>query len=249
MRTIILAAGYATRMYPLTENFPKPLLDVGGLPIIDYLIKDIASFSLDKIYVVTNARFFKTFSHWLDDYKEYKKNVVVVNDNTNTNETRLGALKDIIYVLEKEKINDDILVLAGDNLLDFSLSSFVSYAKKKQKSCVMRHYEENEDKLRKTGVCVIDEDDRIIGMEEKPEEPKSHWAVPPFYYYTKEDIPLLYKAVEDGISTDAPGSFISYLSGIRPVYAFLMNGSRYDVGSIEGYEKIKSEYKGIEGKY
>lgn len=249
MRVIILAAGYATRMYPLTENFPKPLLDVGGLPIIDYLIKDIASFSSEKIYVVTNAKFFGTFSRWLGENKEYKKNVVVVSDNTYINETRLGALKDIIYILEKERINDDLLVLAGDNLLDFSLSSFVSYAQEKKASCVMRHYEENEDKLRKTGVCELDGDERIISMEEKPGVPKSHWAVPPFYYYTKDDIPLLYKAVEDDISTDAPGSFISYLSGIRPVYAFLMNGKRYDVGSIEGYEKIKNEYRGIEGQH
>ena len=245
MKAVILAAGYATRMYPLTENFPKPLLDVGGLPIIDYLIKDIFSFSRDEIYVVTNARFFETFSNWKDDYKEYKKNVSVLSDNTYTNETRLGALRDITYVIDKEKIDDDILVLAGDNLLDFSLNGFVSYAKEKKASSVMRHYEENEDKLRKTGVCVIDDSERIISMEEKPKKPKSHWAVPPFYYYTRDDIPLLYKAVEDGISTDAPGSFISYLSLIRPVYAYLMPRARYDVGSIEGYEKIKSEYKGI----
>lgn len=245
MKTIILAAGYATRMYPLTENFPKPLLDVGGLPIIDYLVKDIFSFSRDEIYVVTNARFYGTFSNWLDDYKEYKKNVIVISDNTYTNETRLGALRDIIYVLDKEKIDDDVLVLAGDNLLDFSLFGFVSYAKEKKASCVMRHYEENEDKLRKTGVCVIDDSERIISMEEKPKAPKSHWAVPPFYYYTKDDITLLYRAVEEGISTDAPGSFISYLAKVSSVYAYPMSGLRYDVGSIDGYEKIKSEYKGI----
>ncbi len=241
MKTIILAAGYATRMYPLTLNFPKPLLSVGEKTIIDYLYYDITSFSDDKIYCVTNERFYSRFQEWAKE----KKNVCVLSDGTSTNETRLGALKDILFVLETEKVREDIFVLAGDNLVDFSFRDFVLYAQNKNTSAVMRHFESDNEKLKKTGVCTIDNDERIISMEEKPSCPRSNWAVPPFYYYVKEDLPYLYKAVSSGISTDAPGSFVSYLSSVSSVHAFLMKGKRYDVGSIEGYEKIKTEYKGI----
>ncbi len=242
MVSIILAAGYATRMYPLTLNFPKPLLPVGGKSIIDWLSDDISSCGIERIHVVTNHRFYQMLLDW----SRKKTNITVLDDGTDTNDTRLGALRDIEYVIEKEKIDDDILVLAGDNVLDFSFSSFISYFRRKGTSCVMRHYESDVEKLRKTGVCTIDGNDRITSMEEKPQEPESNWAVPPFYIYKREDLPLLKKAISDGISTDAPGSFVTYLSSHSTVSAFEMPGRRYDVGSIPGYEKIKTEYRGIE---
>lgn len=241
MKAVILAAGYATRMYPLTLNFPKPLLPVGGKSIIDWLTDDITASGINDIYVVTNHRFYPEFLVW----SEKRKGVFVLDDGTESNETRLGALRDIEYVTESAGIDDDIFVLAGDNVLDFSFSSFLSYAREKNTSCVMRHFQEDVEKLRRTGVCTVDEDGRVLSMVEKPQNPPSRWAVPPFYYYKRTDLPLLKRAIEEGISTDAPGSFVSYLCKRSTVHAFLMPGHRYDIGTIEGWEKLRDEYRGI----
>ena len=242
MTGIILAAGYATRMYPLTLNFPKPLLEVGGKKIIDHLLEDGERSGIERFIVVSNHKFISLFREWA----EGKENVMVLDDGSVDNEHRIGAVKDIEFAIEKAGINDDTLILAGDNVLDFSLSSFIEYGKKKGTSCIMRHRESDRARLRKTGVVTIDQSDLVLSMEEKPKEPKSEWAVPPFYYYVKEDLPLIKEGIENGCGTDAPGSFVSYLAERRPVHAFLMPGKRFDVGSIEGYEKIRKEYKGIE---
>ena len=242
MTGIILAAGYATRMYPLTLNFPKPLLEVGGKKIIDHLLEDGERSGIERFIVVSNHKFISLFREWA----EGKDNIMVLDDGSVDNEHRIGAVKDIEFAIEKAGINDDTLILAGDNVLDFSLSSFIEYGKKKGTSCIMRHRETDKARLRKTGVVTIDQSDLVLSMEEKPKEPKSEWAVPPFYYYVKEDLPLIKDGIENGCGTDAPGSFVSYLAERRPVHAFLMPGKRFDVGSIEGYEKIRKEYKGIE---
>ena len=241
MTAIILAAGYATRMYPLTLNFPKPLLEVGEKKIIDHLLDDLVQSGVERTVVVSNHKFIDQFTSWADTIE----NVIVLDDGSVDNDHRLGAVKDIEFAIEKANIDDDIVVLAGDNVLNFSLSSFIKYGKEKKTTCIMRHEQRDINKLRKTGVIVIDDNDLVLEMEEKPQEPKSIWAVPPFYYYTKEDIKLIKEGIESGCGTDAPGSFISWLVKKKPVHAFLMPGERFDVGSIEGYEKIKKEYKGI----
>lgn len=241
MTCIILAAGYATRMHPLTLNFPKPLLEVGGKKIIDWLLDDIQSAGVERTIVISNHKFFNQFKEWADT----KNNVTVLDDGSTDNDNRLGAVKDIEFAIDKENIDDDLIILAGDNVLDFSFKGFIDYAKEKNTTCIMRHEQKDISKQRKTGVITIDNDDKVTSMEEKPEMPRSNWAVPPFYYYTKEDAKLIKEGIKDGCGTDAPGSFISWLVKKRPVHAYLMKGNRYDVGSIEGYEKIKTEYKGI----
>ena len=241
MTCIILAAGYATRMYPLTLNYPKPLLEVGGKKIIDWLIEDLEKSGVERTVVVSNHKFISQFQAWA----EGRENIIVLDDGSEDNDHRLGAVKDIEFAIEKANIDDDIVVLAGDNVLNFSLSSFIDYGRKKKTSCIMRHEEKDKNKLRKTGVIEINEDELVLGMEEKPKEPKSNWAVPPFYYYTKEDKDLIKEGIASGCGTDAPGSFVSWLVKTRPVHAYRMIGERFDVGSIEGYEKIKKEYKGI----
>ena len=141
--------------------------------------------------------------------------------------------------------NDELLVIAGDNLLDFSLCSFITYAKSKGAPCIMRYFEADEKRLTKCGVVEIDSADKIISMEEKPAVPKSNWCCPPFYYYTREAAKLIERGIEAGCGIDAPGSFIAWLSTVCDVYAMEMPGSRYDIGNLESYERVKKEYKGI----
>lgn len=243
MKCLILAAGYATRLYPLTENFPKPLLKVGKKTILDWLLDDIdTSKVVDEYVVISNAKFYEHFSSWAKQ-KPYK--ITVLSDGTYSNETRLGAVKDVQFAIDELKIEDDVLVIAGDNLLDFSMTKFISYALEKKASCVMRYYEEEKAKLMKAGVLTIDENDLILEMEEKPKEPKSNWCCPPFYYYAKEDVKRVKGGIESGCGTDAPGSYIAWLCKQSKVYAFEMPGSRYDIGDVKSYTEVQNTYKGI----
>lgn len=243
MKCLILAAGYATRLYPLTENFPKPLLKVGEKTILDWLVDDIDTLGVVSEYVViSNHKFAHHFEEWA---KTKDQRISIVDDGTSTNETRLGAVRDIQFAIDKLGLDEDMLVIAGDNVLDFSLTKFVSYAKEKSTSCIMRYYEESAKRLSKCGVVEIDENDLVLSMEEKPENPKSNWCCPPFYYYTKEDSRLVRRGIECGCGTDAPGSYIAWLSTQTKVHAMEMPGKRYDIGNLESYEAVKSEYRGI----
>lgn len=243
MKCLILAAGYATRLYPLTENFPKPLLKVGEKTILDWLVDDIdESDKVDEYVVISNHKYADHFRKWS---KTKQQKITIVDDGTSTNETRLGAVKDIQYAIEKLNLDDDMLVIAGDNVLDFSLVQFIEYATRKKTSCIMRYYETETIKLLKSGVVSIDANDRILKMTEKSPTPATNWCCPPFYYYTKADAQLVSKGIKAGCGTDAPGSYIAWLCTISPVYAMNMPGKRYDIGNLESYEKVKEEYRGI----
>ena len=243
MKCLILAAGYATRLYPLTKDFPKPLLKVKEKTILDWLIDDIdKSGKIDEYIVISNHKFAHHFDVWAS---ESKYNITVLDDGTTSNETRLGAVKDIQFAVEKLSINDDILVIAGDNLLDFSLCEFIKYAITKNASCIMRYYEPELQKLLKCGVVTIDKTDKILKMTEKSPTPATNWCCPPFYYYTQKDAKCIKTAIEEGCNTDAPGSFVAWLCDNSDVYAMEMPGKRYDIGNIESYQKVQEEYKGI----
>ncbi len=243
MKCLILAAGYATRLYPLTENYPKPLLTVGEKTILDWLIDDIdTSKCVDEYIVISNHK----FAHYFNDWAKTKaQKVTVVDNGTSSNETRLGAVKDIQFAIDKLGLDDDMLVIAGDNVLDFSLTKFIAYAKKKQTSCIMRYYEADDKKLLKCGVVTIDENEKILNMTEKSPTPATHWCCPPFYYYTKTDAKLVQKGIDSGCGIDAPGSYIAWLCRRTKVHAMEMPGLRYDIGDLESYEKVKAEYHGI----
>ena len=238
MKCILLCAGYATRMYPLTENFSKPLLDIKGKALIDYLIEDLDSNNLiDEYVIVSNHKFINHFIDWKNNHKN--TNITVLDDGSISNETRLGAVKDIEFAIEETKINDDVLVLAGDNILDFSLKGFIDFASKKNGNAVMRYYESELARLQRTGVAVIDSDDKIIEMAEKPKEPKSNWAIPPFYIFKKECLNEIKNGIESGCKTDAPGGFIEWFCKRNDLYAYEMPGKRIDIGNLEDYYKIK----------
>ena len=243
MKCLILAAGYATRLYPLTENFPKPLLKVQEKPILDWLLEDIDQTQvIDQYAVITNHKFADHFRNWADNHR---LPITVLDDGTESNETRLGAVRDIQFAIDELKPDDDLFVIAGDNLLDFSLKGFLRYQRQKGTTCVMRYYEPDISKLKKTGVAEVDGDGKILSMAEKPQEPKGHWCTPPFYIYRREDVPLVKRGMEEGCGLDAPGSFIAWLSAQTPVHAYEMPGNRYDIGNLESYNLVQETYHGI----
>lgn len=243
MKCLILAAGYATRLYPLTENFPKPLLKIGEKTILDWLIDDIdTSGEVNEYVVISNHKFVSHFEEWA---KEKVQKITVLDDMTESNETRLGAVKDIQFAIDSLGIDEDVLVIAGDNVLDFSLTKFINYAKEKNTSCIMRFFQPDKSKLLKSGVVTIDDNDKVVEMTEKSPTPATNWCCPPFYYYTKEDTALVEKGIESGCGTDAPGSYIAWLCKETAVHAMEMPGKRYDIGNLESYEQVKKEYKGI----
>jgi glucose-1-phosphate thymidylyltransferase len=236
MKCLFLAAGYATRLYPLTENYPKPLLEVAGRSILDRLIDELdATGQVDGYAVVTNHKFAGQFRDWAAAYGE---RVQVVDDGTSTNETRLGAVRDIRFALTALGWAEDCLILAGDNLLSFSLASFLNYARKKGTSCILRYHEPSVRRLRKSGVVRIARDGRVLSMEEKPLVPQSHWCCPPFYFYKKEDLARLDEALAAGCGVDAPGSLAAWIASVSPVYAMKMPGPRYDIGTLESYRSV-----------
>ena len=245
MKCLILAAGYATRLYPLTENFPKPLLKVQDKTILDWLLDDIDAAGIVGQYaVVTNHKFAKIFQSWASGHR---LPITVLDDGTESNETRLGAVRDIQFAIEETLgADDDLLVIAGDNLLDFSLRGFLRYAEEKKTTCIMRYREPDVNRLRKTGVAQVDDADRVTDMEEKPANPKSNWCTPPFYLYKAADIPLVKKGIESGCGVDAPGSFIAWLCKQTTIHAYEMPGRRFDIGNLESYELVRTTYRGIE---
>ncbi|MBQ5788674.1 MAG: nucleotidyltransferase family protein [Thermoguttaceae bacterium] len=256
MNCIVLAAGYATRLYPLTENFPKPLLEVGGKTIVDWLLDDLnRGGKIERCAVVSNAKFAEHFRQWRDakQASETKFNapIEIVDDGSTSNETRIGAVKDILFAMETLGWSGDTLVVAGDNVLSFSLNLFLDYFERKGKetpgaNAAMRYFEPSVEKLRKCGVLEIGADDRVLSMEEKPAEPKSHWCAPPFYCYAGLTCDKIRAALADGCGFDAPGSLLAWTCKNEPTFAFETPGVRFDVGNLESYQKIKAEYKGYD---
>ena len=242
MTTIIIAAGYATRLYPLTENFPKPLLKIGESTILDRLLADLDAIpEVDRHIIVTNHRFARIFREWLSQ-TDYSKPITIIDDGTETNETRLGAVRDLLLAIDKEAIDDDIMVLAADNILDFSLRGFVEFFKEKGTSVIMCHHEPELRKLQRTGVIEVDQEMKVLRMQEKPEHPVSSWAVPPFYIYSKEDFPLIKDCMAHGCGFDAPGNLARYLTGLTTLHAWQMPGARFDIGSLDSYREAQSRF-------
>ena len=243
MKCLILAAGYATRLYPLTENYPKPLLKVGEKTILDWLIEDIHTCrSVDDYIVISNHK----FAHHFDDWAQaHSLPIKVVDDGTSSNETRLGAVCDIQFAIDTLCLNDDLLIIAGDNVLDFSLTSFVRYAIEKGTSCAMRYYEADLAKIQKSAASLVDENERLLSLEEKPKVPHSNWCTPPFYFYTKADASRIREAIRGGCGIDAPGSLLSWMCRHSIVHSMEMPGNRYDIGNLDSYQRIQNIYHGI----
>ena len=244
MKNIVIAAGYATRLGELTKNFPKPLLKIGDNTILGRMLDDIDRIpEIDEHIIITNHKFAHIFEQWKLG-TAYQKPITIIDDGTETNDTRLGAVCDLLFAMEKLGIDDDMLVVAADNLLFFSFKEFVDFANEKGTSCIMCHEQPTIEKLQRTGVVVMDENNKVLNMEEKPEHPKSHWAVPPFYIYKKLDLKLIRHSVENGCGKDAPGNLAHYMVDRTIIHAWPMSAGRFDIGSLDTYYEACEKFGG-----
>jgi len=240
MKVIILAAGYATRLYPLTLTQPKPLLPVAGKPMIDYVLDNLAPIGgIDRIYVVTNAKFAGHFQTWADDYRAIKAklNFTIVNDGSTDDTNKLGAIGDINFVLDSQKVEDDLIVVAGDNLFSEELSDFGRLCREK-KAPVLAVYDVGDlEQIKKYNAISLDGDGRITFFEEKPKNPASTLTGIALYYYPKSTLPLIKQYIAEGNNPDQPGRLVQWLYPRLPVYTWKVPGLWYDIGSKETLEQ------------
>jgi len=243
MKTIILAAGYATRLYPLTENKPKPLLEIGGRPIIEHIIKKIEKIEeIDEIFIVTNAKFYENFERWLESFKSLKK-IKIINDRTTSNEDRLGSLGDVNFVIEQENIKESVLIVAGDNLFEFSLKEFVDSYKEHNKSAVALYDVQDKEIAKLYGIVGVNEGGKMIEFEEKPSEPKSTLASTGVYIYPSHVLPMLQEFVKKYKNSDKAGNFLEWLHKREHVYCYITKERWFDIGDLEQLEKARKEFK------
>ena len=242
MDAIILAAGYAVRLYPLTENTPKPLLKVAGKPIVEHIIDKLEELDIiNKIYIVTNDKFEQNFIEWLHNF-DAKKSIEIINDRTKSNDDRLGALGDVRYVMDTKKITDDIEVIAGENIFEFSLNDVIDLFKKKKSNIVVLHDVKNLELAKQYGVVEVN-DSTVINFEEKPAHPKSTLVSTGIYLFPKKTLLLTKKYIDQGNSPDKTGSFIEWLHKRDKVYAYVTDKPWYDIGNIEQLEKANKHFK------
>jgi len=242
IRAVVLAAGYATRLYPLTKDTPKPLLEVGERSIINHIFVKLEEIkNLEEVYVVTNDKFYSTFVDWSKSLNSSFK-LKIVNDGTKSNEDRLGAVGDIHFVVKQEKINDDLMVIAGDNLFGFSLLDFADFFKEKNTSLVAFHDLKDKDKVKgKYGVGIV-QGSKVVDFAEKPTEPKSSLASTACYFFKRNDLVHIKNMVKSG-KVDAPGNLIKYLATESEVHAFVFDEHWFDVGSFESLAEAKKLYE------
>jgi glucose-1-phosphate thymidylyltransferase len=248
MDAILLAGGYGTRLYPLTKDRPKALLPVAGKPILNYVVEELeGSEHIERMYLVTNEKFADDFARWEED-REGGKPLTVLNDGTTSNEDRLGAIGDIKFVLDNSDVRTEegVYALGTDNLANFNITAIVDLALERGASAVFASRIEDRQRLCRMGVAQLDEDGRLVDFVEKPDEPPSNLAVPPFYVYSPEAVQLLPRYLEEGNDPDAPGHFIEWLIDRSPVYACVTEKKVCDIGTPRAYEEVQREYGGIE---
>jgi glucose-1-phosphate thymidylyltransferase len=242
MKAIILAAGYATRLYPLTLNQPKPLLTVAGKPMINHIIEKIDKVAVDTIYVVTNDKFYPHFMEWSVSAKS-KAQIIIINDHTKTNEDRLGAVGDINYVLTQARIDDDVLVIAGDNLFDFDLRNMIrEYFMKKKSIVAVFDIQDKSKAAGKYGIVETNAEGRVIGFEEKPQNPKTSLVSTACYLFMRDDLAFMREKLKGGQRLDNSGDLIKMLVEQRSVFAFRFTDAWYDIGSHDQLKEVNERF-------
>ena len=244
MDAIVLAAGYATRLHPLTLNTPKPLLNVAGKPIIEHIIRKLEKIrTINKIYIVTNSKFEKNFRDWLKNF-DAGNPIKIVNDGSTGNDDRLGALGDVHHTVVAKNIESDFIVVAGDNLFELSLDEVAAFFRKKQSNVIVLHDVKDIELAKHYGVVEVNANNIVINFEEKPSSPKSTLASTGIYMFPRKTIDLIKKYISQGNNLDKTGSFIEWLHKRDIVYSYVTEKKWFDIGSFEQLEKANKYYKG-----
>ena len=245
MKAIIPAAGYRTRLYPLTKETPKALIEVAGKPVLEHVLERIAALGeVDRVFIVTNDLYCKKFREWLKFYDDVTPlEIKIINDGTKSNEDRLGAIGDKQLAIEKGKIDDDLLDISSDNLFDFGLEkAFEAFSLKK--SPLIGLYDVRDRYLaRHYGIVAVDAENRVTAFQEKPEKPASTLASIGVYFYPREHVPLLAKFLKTGHAKDAPGYFIEWLHRETDIYGHVFRGKWFDIGSFEQLDKAREDFR------
>ena len=235
MKALILSAGYGTRLHPLTERQAKPLLPVAGKPMVEHVISKVEEIpDIDEIYMVINQKFAENFKDWAGKVKT-KKAITFLNDGSTDDANKLGAIRDMKFAIEKASISDDLLVVAGDNLFDFSLTPFVDFFENKGTSVVGLYRVEPLELVKKYSVVELDESNRIVNFEEKPEAPSTNLIAICLYLFHKDKLNLISKYLKDGNNPDAPGYYIKWLVKQDRVFGFAFTGKWFDIGDFKSY--------------
>jgi glucose-1-phosphate thymidylyltransferase len=251
MKVIILAAGYATRLYPLTLTRPKPLLPVAGKPMIEHVLDNLAPIrGIDRVYVVTNAKFAGAFQQWADHYRAAKSKLefTVVNDGSTDDSNKLGAIGDINFVLQTQNVNDDVIVVAGDNLFSEKLDEFGKFCREKNAPVLALYDVGDLEQIKKYNAISLDGEGRITFFEEKPKNPTSTLTGIALYFYPKQTIPLIQQYIAEGNNPDQPGRLVQWLYPRTPVYTWTVPGLWFDIGSKETLEEANQIFAKLPNK-
>lgn len=245
MKALLLGAGYALRLYPLTRDRPKPLLPVGGIPIIQRVLERVLAVpGLEVIYIVSNHRFVSNYYNWLADYRSKNRPPIpidVYDDMTSSPDDRLGAIGDINFVIKNAKIKDDLLVVAGDNLIEFDLAPFVTFATKRGSSVALKDIGASK-LISQYSVVQLDQDNMIIDFEEKPPIPKGSLVSTGMYYFFADTLPMIQQYLELGYNPDAPGYYVQWLYKKIKLYGYIVEGIWFDIGDIDSYKEANDYF-------
>jgi len=246
MKVLILAAGYGTRLYPLTKDKPKPLLDIeDGKPLINYLVEKVSQAkNLSEIFVVTNDKFYEKFSTWAKGCMHVGVPITIVNDGTTTPENRLGSIGDIDFVVRGQSVNEDLLVIGGDNLFDFKTEAFFALAQSQPQKVTLGVYDIHHiEEAKKFGVAALDAHYTVTSFEEKPAQPKSSLIAMCFYYMPQATLSLIRRYINDGGKLDLAGDYIRWLCEQKRLCGFQFSGAWYDIGSLEAYHEAQADFR------
>jgi glucose-1-phosphate thymidylyltransferase len=244
MIALVLAAGYATRLYPLTLNKPKSLLAIGNQTILDYMIDELEQLNeISQIYIVSNDKFYQDFLDWADS-RTTNTRLHIINDGTTTVENKLGAVGDIHYVIEKEQIQEDLMVLAGDNIFTFDLRDYIHFFYKEYRDSILVQPLDRLEDLQRVGVVELDIEQRVLSFEEKPVHPRTNMGVFAIYIYRKDTLPLFHQYLSEGHNPDAPSYFPEWLHSRKEIRAYEANGDSYDIGTHEAYQEVQEIFEG-----
>lgn len=244
MKVLILAAGYGTRLYPIIKDLPKALLDIQGKPIVDYVLERIKDLpQLTEVILVTNNKFYSIFEDWAKKKKDFRCPIKIINDGTQTPEDRLGSIGDINFVLKKNLVQDDLLVVGSDNLFNFNVQDFSHFAFKKKPMVSIGLYDiESLEEAKKFGVVGLDNNQKVISFEEKPQEPQSTLIAMCFYFLPHKSLPLVEQYLIESRKSDTAGDYIRWLSKKNDVFGFKFSGKWYDIGSVESYHDAQKNF-------